>query len=43
MRSREDVFSVIVEVIEKVSEFRGFNNSERNIVYYKVSLARLGN
>jgi len=43
MRSREDIFSVIVEVIEKVSKFRGFDNTNREVVYYKVSLARLGN
>jgi hypothetical protein len=43
VRSREDIFSVIVEVIEKVSKFRGFDNTNREVVYYKVSLAGLGN
>ena len=43
IRSREDIFGVTVEVIEKVSKFRGFNNSNKKVIYYKVSLARLGN
>ncbi len=43
VRSREGIFGVAVEVIEKVSKFGGFDNANREVVYYKVSLARLGN
>jgi hypothetical protein len=43
VRLREDIFGVTVEVIEKVSKFGGFDDANREVVYYKVSLAGLRN
>jgi hypothetical protein len=39
MRSRENIFGVTVKVEEEVSEFWGFDNTNREVAYYKLKLA----